>query len=445
MSIPTPTVLVIDDDRSMLTVITALLRRRSLDVIAAPSASEGLDVLARRDVQLVITDLRMPETDGMDVLVHLRRDYPQVPVVVLTAHGSVPVAVEAMRRGASDFVQKPFDREDLWRAVDGALAHAPQRDDGAATSALLGRSHSMRELAALLTRAARGSATVLLRGETGTGKELAARRLHELSPRASGPFVRIHCAALPDGLLESELFGHEPGAFTGAVRRKPGRVELAQGGSLFLDEIGDVSAAVQVKLLQLLQEREFSRLGGVETLRADVRIVAATNRDLDAMVAAGHFRADLFYRLNVVPIWCPPLRDRPGDVELLARSFVAELSRANQRDGLGLSGEAVALLAAQPWPGNVRQLRNLIERLVVLSEGDEIGADEAAREISRSESSPPPHEQATVGARLEERRRFAERTALDEALRLSGGNRALAARILGVSRRTLYNMLERRR
>jgi len=282
---------------------------------------------------------------------------------------------------------------------------------------------------------------VLLRGETGTGKELAARMLHRESERSDKPFVRIHCAALPDTLLESELFGHEAGAFTGAVKRKPGRVELAHGGTLFLDEIGDVTPAVQVKLLHLLQEREFTRLGGVETLRADVRFVAATHRDVERMVEEGTFRADLFYRLHVVPIWCPPLRERPGDIELLSRRFAAELAEAHALPPVALSVEAVALLAAQPWPGNVRQLRNFVERLVVLSEGRDITAAEVAHELGRTGSRPPP---ASDGAlRLDMHRRAAEREALEAALRQARGNRALAARILGISRRTLYNKLEK--
>jgi two-component system response regulator AtoC len=301
---------------------------------------------------------------------------------------------------------------------------------------------------------------VLLRGESGTGKEVAARAIHAASPRSKGPFVKVHCAALPDNLLESELFGYEKGAFTGASTRKPGRVELAQGGTLFLDEIGDVTPAVQVKLLRLLQEREYERLGGVETLKADVRFVAATHRDLEGMIKAGTFREDLFYRLSVVPIWLPPLRDRKEDVAPLARRFCADFGAANGRPGIALAPEAIALLEAQSWPGNVRQLQNFVERLVVLSEGTTLDAELVRRELSRQSpfdaarspqsGSPAIHEPAAkpsdgAGALLDVRRREAEREALESALRKAAGNRTLAARILGVSRRTLYNKLEEHR
>jgi two-component system response regulator AtoC len=406
---------------------------------------------------------------------------------MLTAHGSVPLAVTAMKQGAADFVLKPFDREELLFAVKKALAQArhpaasePPPPPG---RTFVGASPAMRECEAIIARAAAGRATVLLRGESGTGKELAARALHQQSDRRDGPFVKIHCAALPDNLLESELFGYEKGAFTGAIQRKPGRVDLAEGGTLFLDEIGDVTPAVQVKLLRLLQDREFERLGGVQTMRADVRFVAATHRDLEAMVARGDFREDLFYRLNVIPIWMPPLRDRPGDIEPLAERFCAELGAPSGRAGSTLEAEALALLAAQPWPGNVRQLQNFVERLIVLSEGPVISADDVRRELGRKPpalaasstkadpgaSSPnvggrapqhppsensatslrsaslagaPPEQVDAAAGRLDARRKQAERDALEDALRRAGGNRSLAARLLGVSRRTLYNKLE---
>jgi two-component system response regulator AtoC len=305
----------------------------------------------------------------------------------------------------------------------------------------------MRECQSLVTRAAAGTATVLLRGESGTGKEVAARSIHEQSPRRKGPFVRVHCAALPDALLESELFGYEKGAFTGAVQRKPGRVELSQGGTLFLDEIGDTTLSVQVKLLRLLQEKEYERLGGVETLKADVRFVAATNRDLEAMIKAGTFREDLFYRLSVVPIGLPPLRDRPEDIAPLAKRFCAELGAANGRPGAALDQGAIAVLEAQSWPGNVRQLQNFIERLVVLAEGDALGEGEVERELARKLPGSAPVAKSESGTEsgsrlLEDSRRDAERAALQTALAQAKGNRTLAARLLGISRRTLYNKLE---
>jgi two-component system response regulator AtoC len=282
---------------------------------------------------------------------------------------------------------------------------------------------------------------VLLRGESGTGKELAARALHQRGRRRAGPFVKVHCAALPDALLESELFGYEKGAFTGAASRKPGRVELAEGGTLFLDEIGDVTSAVQVKLLRLLQDRAYERLGGTSTLRADVRFVTATHRNLEEMVKAGQFREDLFYRLNVVPIWLPPLRDRPGDVARLARHFCAAIAASSGRQGVELAPEAVDRLAALRWPGNVRQLQNFIERLIVLSDGPTLSLADVERELCREQGPAAEPARASQGLSLESRRQDAERDALRDALARAGGNRTMAARLLGISRRTLYSKL----
>jgi len=444
-------VLVVDDDPAVAKVVGALLRQDGIEAYGAKSGAVALEMLADHPIDVVVTDLRMPEMDGMELLARLGAEWPGIPVVVLTAHGTVATAVEAMKRGAADFVLKPFEREELLFVVRKALAqarHAELSDPPLPRMpGFVGSSPAMRECESLIGRAAPGKATVLLRGESGTGKELAARAIHEQSGRRNGPFVRIHCAALPDALLESELFGFEKGAFTGAVQRKPGRVELAEGGTLFLDEIGDVTPAVQVKLLRLLQEREFERLGGVKTLQADVRFVAATHRDLEAMTAAGEFREDLFYRLNVVPIWLPPLRDRAEDIEPLARRFVTDLAAANGRASMTLDREALALLASEPWPGNVRQLQNFVERLVVLSEASVVGATDVRRELARGSPLGAPRATASAAAgaepagRLDARRREAEREALMTALRQAGGNRSLAARILGVSRRTLYNKL----
>jgi two-component system response regulator AtoC len=294
----------------------------------------------------------------------------------------------------------------------------------------------------MILRAAASTATVLLRGESGTGKEVAARALHGLGPRATGPFVRVHCAALPDSLLESELFGYEKGAFTGAVTRKPGRVEIAEGGTLFLDEIGDVTPAIQVKLLRLLQEREYERLGSVSTLRADVRFVAATHRDLEAMIGCGEFREDLYYRLSVLPIWLPPLREREDDVRALAQFFCEEQATACGRPDTRLDPKALDVLQSHSWPGNVRQLQNFIGRLVLLSDGPVLRDSDVLRELSRGAPISATRGAGGLPSRLQEQRREAERGALKAALHEAGGNRARAARLLGVSRRTLYNKLE---
>src|SRR4051812_36862392 len=345
------TALLVDDDAAVGKVLSAILVQAGMKARHVGSGEEALQELTVRPYDVIVTDLRMPGMDGMQLLQRLNQHYPEIPVLMLTAHGTVPLAVEAMKAGASDFVLKPFDREEILFSVRKALAsarHAEERaQTSASTSGMVGSSQALKDVEALLKRAANGTATVLLRGESGTGKELAARAVHEWSQRRSGPFVKIHCAALPDTLLESELFGYEKGAFTGAASRKPGRVELAQNGTLFLDEIGDITPAVQVKLLRLLQEKEFERLGGTQTLKADIRFVAATHRPLEQMVKASQFREDLFYRLAVVPILLPPLRARPEDVEPLARHFCTVHGEANGRKGLAFEPAAIEVLKTQ--------------------------------------------------------------------------------------------------
>jgi two-component system response regulator AtoC len=385
----------------------------------------------------------MPGIDGLSLLAQVGEKSPETPVVLMTAHGSVPLAVEAMKAGAADFVLKPFDREEILFTVRKALAQTPAREVPATSRASwVSRSKAMEEVEGLLRKAAGGIATVLVRGESGTGKELAARSLHQMSPRRDGPFVKVHCAALPDTLLESELFGYEKGAFTGAASRKPGRVELAQGGTLFLDEIGDITPATQVKLLRLLQDREFELLGSSQPRKADVRFVAATHQPLEQRVREGTFREDLFYRLNVVPVWMPALRERPEDIEPLAKHFCEEAAKLHGGAKVALEGSAVVRLKKEPWPGNVRQLQNFVERLVVLSDGQVVTEADVERELSRGglHDARPAGEGSAES--LDDHRRSAEKAALIEALNKAKNNRTLAARLLGISRRTLYNKLE---
>jgi DNA-binding NtrC family response regulator len=444
-------VLVVDDDRAVGMVLASLLKQAGHEAHHVASGEEALAALASRGIDLVISDVRMPGMDGMELLGEVKQRAPDVPVVLLTAHGSVPLAVEAMKAGAADFLAKPFDKDEVLFTVEKAMAtssHASGKPPEASRgeTLLAGSSDAMNECIERLKKAAPTLATVLLRGESGTGKEVAARTLHAWSPRKSGPFVAVHCAALPDNLLESELFGYEKGAFTGATQRKPGRVELAEGGTLFLDEIGDISPAVQVKLLRLLQEKEYQRLGATRGEKADVRFVAATHRDLEEMVEAGEFREDLFYRLNVVPVWMPPLRERPGDVAMLAKKFTADLGKANGRADLALDAAGIAALAAHDWPGNVRELQNLIERLVVFADGDTIAGADVQRELgrratSRVRPSGPPGAEGGGAPTLDAHRVEAEKQAIKDALGRAHGNRTQAARLLGISRRTLYNKL----
>ena len=457
---PSAHVLVVDDDEVLGMSLRDLLRQAGFSCRLAASGTEALALLDEAPVDAVVTDVRMPGMDGMALLERVKERTPEVAVVMITAHGSVPLAVRAMQLGAADFILKPFDREEVLRSVEKAVALTRHAETGPAPASpasspgdLLRASRGRAELEALLARAAGSAATVLLVGETGTGKSLAARAIHEQSSRAKEPLVTVHCAALPEALLESELFGYERGAFTGAQTRKPGRVELAGAGTLLLDEIGDVPLGVQPKLLRLLQERAYEPLGGTRTQKTDARFVAATHRDLADMVARGTFREDLLYRLDVLVVRMPPLRDRPDDVPALATRFCARHAATNDKAGTTLGPDAIALLAEQPWPGNVRQLENLVERLVVFADTPTVGARDVEVALASGLSAAPSRRSPAVDAHrsaarsldapldLGERRAGAEREAIERALDRARGNRTQAARILGVSRRTLYNKL----
>jgi len=436
-------VLVVDDDPAVGKVLAALLAQAGIACHHVLDATRALEALAERAIDVVVTDLRMPGTSGVELLEEIVERWPEIPVVLLTAHGSVEVAVEAMKKGAADFLLKPFDREEILFTVRKQLTRA-RHSERAPEAAPIARggvgsaSPRMREVEDMILRAARGDVTVLIRGESGSGKEVVARAIHEAGPRRGAPFVKLHCAALPDTLIESELFGYEKGAFTGAASRKPGRVELAQGGTLFLDEIGDISPFIQVKLLRLLQDREFERLGSTQTLKTTARFVAATHQPLEELIKQRTFREDLFYRLNVLPIWIPPLRERPQDIESLATSFCRQFGKSNGRGELTITGEALALLKTLPWPGNVRQLQNFVERLVVLSDGDALTAKDIERELVRHSALPAA---GGPSGTLEASRLDAEKSALVAALAQARNNRSLAARLLGISRRTLYHKL----
>lgn len=439
-----PLVLLVDDDAAITTVLGSLLEQEGMAVTCAASGSQALLALTKHPVDLVVTDLRMPGMDGMTLLRQIARSHPEVPVVVLSAHGTVSLAVDAMKAGAADFLTKPFDRDEvvfvLKKALAGAALDRPRQD----AFSPLGASLAMAEVRETIRRSATSNATVLILGESGVGKEVVARAIHEASGRKDKPFIKINCAAFPDSLLESELFGYEKGAFTGANLRKPGRIELAHGGTLLLDEIGDVPLTTQVKLLRVIQAKEVERLGGIQTTKVDVRFLAATHRDLSQMVEDGEFRQDLFYRLNVIRLLVPPLRERPQDIELLARHFSITTAEANARSGFSLDEAALPLLLEQPWPGNVRQLENFIERLVVLSDGPRLTCADVERELSRDAV----HVRSSRGAtpavtepKLEAQRKEAERKAIIDALQRAAGNRSLASRLLGISRRTLYTKL----
>jgi len=428
-------ILVVEDDQVLGRLLADLLRQAAFASVHVPSGESALHELQSGRFDVVLSDLRLPGMDGLTLLSRVTNRWPDVPVVMLTAHGTVPIAVEAMRIGAADFLLKPFEREHLLGVIEKTLAGSlkarsePPADPAARVPI---ETPGLAEVMRITRRAANSTSTVLIRGESGTGKGVVARALHALSPRAGGPLVKLQCAAFPDALLESELFGYEKGAFTGATMRKPGRIELAHAGTLFLDEIGDIALPLQVKLLRLLEERQFERLGGRHVHTADVRIVAATHRPLEHMVRDGQFREDLFYRLNVLPIEVPPLRQRPDDITALALCFLDELRATCQRPPKIFSADGLKRLREHAWPGNVRELRNVIERLVVFVEGDEISGADIARELVRADGTQGLTSQARQGA---------SRAELEAILAKAGGNRSLAARLLGVSRRTLYNRL----
>jgi DNA-binding NtrC family response regulator len=389
-------------------------------VDTAGDGGEGIARVEAGAYDLVLTDLKLPGASGLEVLAAARAARPETPVVVLTGYGTVAGAVEAMKLGAHDFLEKPVEIDDLFRLAAEAIGGRPEgvyclAPPGAPP--IVGRHPRLRAAARLLERVAPTDSTVLLTGESGTGKELFARALHALSPRRGGPFVAVNCAAIPEPLMENELFGHEKGAFTGADRRQAGRFELAQGGTLLLDEVGELSPAVQGKVLRVLEERTYERVGSGQSRRADVRLAAATNRDLGAMMAAGDFRADLFYRLNVFPIELPPLRERASDVPLLAPHLLAAIAERHGVPAPRLAADAADLLAARSWPGNVRELANVLERAAILAAGGTIRAADLLPHLKLASES--------------------ERERVRRALVEAGGDRRRAAALLGVSRRTL--------
>ncbi|HUT37346.1 MAG TPA: sigma-54 dependent transcriptional regulator [Planctomycetota bacterium] len=438
------TVLLVDDSASVRDSLQRTLARAGYTVLVSGNGAEAIEVLRRHGVHVVVADLKMPVMDGMKLLTSARAFRPDVQFVILSAFGTVEKAVEAMKLGASDFLVKPFRREVLCAAVEKALRNWHRRVDAEAEAAtpgadcgIVGRSPALRQVLRLVRRVAPASATVLVEGESGTGKELVADALHRWSRRAGGPLVKVSCAALPETLLEAELFGHERGAFTGALYLKKGRFELAHGGTLFLDEVAQLCPAVQVKLLRVLQAGEFERLGGTHTLRTDVRLVAATNASLEAMLATGRFREDLYYRLNVVRIHLPPLRERREDIPLLAEHFVALYRRRNGKAIEGISGAALDAMRDYAWPGNVRELEHAIERAVVLAEGPVVGVDDLPAGITGHEHAPR-EVRVPLGTTLRE----VEQRVIERTLAQTGGDKTAAAALLGIGRRTIYRHLD---
>ena len=445
-----PTVLVVDDEPPIVDSLRKILERESWRVLTAGSGGEALEIIRREPVSVLLTDLMMPGMSGMDLLRASKSLAPETETVLMTAYGTVENAVEAMKQGAYDFVTKPIKRTQLVRVIGKAIEKRSLVQENRSLRAqlaaekrrtLIGQSLPWRRTMEIVLQAAPSQATVLLLGESGTGKELLARAIHESSPRGSGPFVPVNCAALPESILEAELFGYEKGAFTGAVQRHDGRFVQADGGTLFLDEIGEIPTHVQVKLLRVLQEGEVERLGG-RTLKVDLRLVAATNQDLRAAVREGRFREDLYYRLNVIAIPIPPLRDRREDVPLLAEHFLQLYAARNGRHLSGFSRVAADTLARHDWPGNVRELENTVERAVVLSRGSAIEIDDLPPEVRQGGLTGDGRTLSfAVGTPIEE----IERRVIHATLAHVGGDKRLCAQLLGIATRTIYRRLEEER
>jgi DNA-binding NtrC family response regulator len=438
-------VLIVDDDAASRRLLEVRLRPLECDVATAGNGEQALSAIRKDRPDLVLLDLEMPRVGGMEVLRALRKEGIDVPTIVITAHGSIERAVEAMREGAYDFITKPIDanhfdivvrkaleRERLKRELELFSEDADRR-----YHLIIGKSEKMRDAVETARKAAASKATVLLLGESGTGKEVFARAIHNWSDRKNQPFVAINCVGLSKELLESELFGHEKGAFTGADQQKKGKMELANGGSVFLDEIGDVSQELQTKLLRFLQEREFDRVGGVRPIKVDVRIIAATNRDLEDAVKDGRFREDLYHRLNVIPISLPPLRERAQDIEPLSQYFLGRYSLESKKSFAEISRDALAKLTAYPWPGNVRELANTIERAVVLGNGPVLRIEDLPGRISAVEAM-----MTSDHFSYREAMEATRREVVLKALAQSHGNRAAAAKILGLHEKYFLRLIK---
>ena len=444
-----PTILIVEDEAKMRRLLELNLGDDGFATVSAGDAETGLKLLREHPIDLILTDLKLPGMNGLEFLQTVKRQNAVLPVVVMTAFGSVETAVEAMKAGASDYVLKPFSLTEMRMVIHKELDVRNLREENRSLREALGkrfshpnivaRSPKMQEVLATVERVARTNSTVLLGGESGVGKDLIARAIHEKSRRASGPFVKINSTAIPENLLESELFGFEKGAFTGAVASKPGKFELADKGTIFLDEIGDVPPVTQVKLLRVLQEREFERLGGTRTVKVDVRLLAATNKDLRQALEQGTFREDLYYRLNVVPIDIAPLRERKQDIPDLVNLFVSRFTGESGKPVEGITPEAMQILVSYHWPGNVRELQNIVERACALAKGSVLGPSDIHLDVRPAKAANGAGGFLPDGMTLEQW----EDEMVQEALRRANGNKSQAARLLGLSRNALRYRLSK--
>ncbi len=441
-------ILVVDDEASHRTMLKAVLTSEGYQISEADDGKTAIEAVEREFYDLILMDVRMTELDGIEAMQEMKKISPAIPIIIMTAYGSVETAVDALKSGAYDYLTKPLDIEELKILINKALDHYRLREENIVLrerladrfdfSKIIGKSKPMKDLFETLAMIAPSNATVLLYGESGTGKEIVANALHQNSPRTKSPFIKVSCAALPETLLESELFGHERGAFTGAIGRKEGRFQLANGGTIFLDEVSEMSPTTQVKLLRVLQEREFEPLGSTKTIHVDIRIIAATNKNLEEEVKKGNFREDLFYRLNVVPIEVPPLRRRKEDIPLLAKHFLNIYCEKAQTPNKGFLPKTMDLMIRYDWPGNIRELENAIERAVLLCQGEYISPEDLPHAVQGAEGEGLPGVAVPSGMTLRE----VEREVIVQTLEETEGNRTQTARILGISRKTLQNKLK---
>lgn len=441
------TILIADDEKNMLWALERALKKEGYNVVSANDGQKALEIFKETMPSLVLLDLKMPKMDGLETLKKIRESNSNTPVIMITAHGTTKSAVEAMKMGALDYISKPFDIDELKIIIKRALDFKNLTDEVVylkeklqdKEESIVYKSEKMRQVLNIVDKVAPTDATVLILGESGTGKELVANAIHQRSNRRKGPFIKINCAALPETLLESELFGHEKGAFTGANATKPGKFERAQGGTIFLDEIGEISQGMQVKLLRVLQEKEFERVGGTKTIKADIRIIAATNRDLKKMVDEGEFREDLYYRLNVIPIFIPPLRERKEDIPILADYFMKKYSIQMGKNNIAITSEALEKMEQYHWKGNIRELQNIIERCVILTSNGKIDVNILPDEIKGSKGQLNGFILPKEGISLEQ----VERELILQALKMTEFNQTKAAQLLGITRHTLLYRMEK--
>ena len=441
-------ILIVDDELNMRLVLQAMLKKEGYAVTTASNGMEALKILKADQMDIVVTDLKMPKLDGMGLLGEIIRDYPSIPVIIITAHGTIATAVDALKKGAFDYITKPFEQDELKQVIQKAVKTRRLDEDEALLNpddidryGIIGSSDRITEIFETIKRVAPTTTTILITGETGTGKELIARAIHRNSPRKNNPFIKINCAAIPESLMESELFGYEKGAFTGAATKKQGRFELAHKGTLFLDEVGELPKDMQVKLLQVIQEQEFERVGGLQTIKVDVRLITATNRNLFEDVKDGRFREDLYYRLNVIPAHLPPLRERKEDIPVLINFFIEKFNKKLDRSVKYIDEKVTNLLIQYAWPGNIRELENLVERMILMARGDTIVFADLPSElkttIESDSTGPSGIRQKPFKDIMKNHMEDIEKQMIISVLEECGNNVTRAAKKLGLSRKGL--------